>query len=175
MIELEYLSSTLVRMRFPSSKQLPSSTFVFFWQLWRPGAVSPVKARHMVRQNSGNRPRVGMLRDAPRAEDARGTPTQSHISPSILVYERKRKEQKAGLVRLLPGIEIGWSGIEIGCRVLVAIVYRQVFKVPCFLHFEPSLRAFSSRSNVIISTMILSLARNSDRLQEGQEVPSGGP
>ena len=27
-----------------------------------------------------------------RAEDAQGKPTQSHISPSILVYEEKRPE-----------------------------------------------------------------------------------
>jgi len=31
-------------------------------------------------------------RGAARAEDAQGTPTQSHISPSILVYEEKRTE-----------------------------------------------------------------------------------
>ena len=29
-------------------------------------------------------------RGAARAEDAQGTPTQSHMSPSILVYEDKR-------------------------------------------------------------------------------------
>jgi len=29
-------------------------------------------------------------RGTTRVEDARGTPTQSHISPSILVYEEKR-------------------------------------------------------------------------------------
>ena len=31
--------------------------------------------------------RAGSGRGAARAEDAEGTPTQSHISPSILVYE----------------------------------------------------------------------------------------
>ena len=31
-----------------------------------------------------------------RAEDAQGTPTQSHISPSILVYEEKQSEQTTG-------------------------------------------------------------------------------
>ena len=30
-------------------------------------------------------------RGAARAEDAQGTPTQSHISPSVLVYEEKRR------------------------------------------------------------------------------------
>jgi len=30
---------------------------------------------------------VGSGRGTTRAEDAQGTPTQSHISPSILVYE----------------------------------------------------------------------------------------
>ena len=30
-------------------------------------------------------------RGAARAEDAQGTPTQIHISPSILVYEDERK------------------------------------------------------------------------------------
>ena len=29
----------------------------------------------------------GVGKGAARAEDARGTPTQSHISPSVLVYE----------------------------------------------------------------------------------------
>jgi hypothetical protein len=33
--------------------------------------------------------RVGFGMGAARAEDAQGTPTQSHISPSILVYEEK--------------------------------------------------------------------------------------
>jgi len=39
-----------------------------------------------------DRLRVGWLngRGTTRAEDAQGTPTQSHISPSILVYEEKR-------------------------------------------------------------------------------------
>ena len=41
---------------------------------------------------SGGRPFQHSARDlsgrgAVRAEDAQGTPTQSHISPSILVYE----------------------------------------------------------------------------------------
>jgi len=35
--------------------------------------------------SSGDRLRVGTT----RAEDAQGTPTQSHISPSILVYQEK--------------------------------------------------------------------------------------
>ena len=30
-------------------------------------------------------------RGAARAEDAQGTPTQSHISPNILVYEEKQR------------------------------------------------------------------------------------
>jgi len=43
---------------------------------------------------AGDRLRVGWLngfsgRGAARAEDAQGTPTQSHTSPSILVYEEK--------------------------------------------------------------------------------------
>ena len=36
-----------------------------------------------------DRLRVSSGRGAARAEDAQGTPTQSHISPSILVYEEK--------------------------------------------------------------------------------------
>ena len=36
-----------------------------------------------------DRPRVGSGRGTTRAEDAQGTPTQSHISPSILVYEEQ--------------------------------------------------------------------------------------
>ena len=34
---------------------------------------------------------------AARAEDAQGTPTQSHISPAILVYEDKRLPVGAGV------------------------------------------------------------------------------
>ena len=34
-------------------------------------------------------PRWGTGRDAAKAEDAQGTPTQNHISPSILVNEEK--------------------------------------------------------------------------------------
>ena len=35
--------------------------------------------------------RVYMLGGTARAEDAQGTPTQSHISPSILAYQDKTK------------------------------------------------------------------------------------
>ena len=38
----------------------------------------------------GDRLRVGSGRVAARAENAQGIPTQSHMSPSILVYEAKR-------------------------------------------------------------------------------------
>ena len=38
----------------------------------------------------GDRLRVGTT----RAEDAQGTPTQSHRSPSILVYGNKREKQE---------------------------------------------------------------------------------
>jgi len=50
---------------------------------------------------SDNRRRVGRGttrawcpsgRGTTRAEDAQGTPTQSHISPSILVYEDNRRQ-----------------------------------------------------------------------------------
>jgi len=37
-------------------------------------------------------------RDATRAEDAQGTPAQSHISPSILVYEDKIGRKKCAAV-----------------------------------------------------------------------------
>jgi len=37
-------------------------------------------------------------RGTTRAEDAQGTPTQSHISPSILVYEYKGSEVKVWVV-----------------------------------------------------------------------------
>jgi len=40
-------------------------------------------------------------RGAARAEDAQGTPTQSHISPSILVYEEKIYVQSSTLLVLL--------------------------------------------------------------------------
>jgi len=37
--------------------------------------------------------RVARGRSTTRAEDAQGTPTQSHTSPSILVYEESRKDE----------------------------------------------------------------------------------
>ena len=37
--------------------------------------------------NGGDRRRDGWGRGTARAEDAHGTPTQSHVSPSLLVYE----------------------------------------------------------------------------------------
>ena len=40
-------------------------------------------------------PAVKMVRGSARAEDAQGTTTQSHISPSILVYEDKPYKQDA--------------------------------------------------------------------------------
>ena len=40
-------------------------------------------------------------RGAARAEDAQGTPTQSHISPSILVYEDYHEEHA--------GAGVGWD------------------------------------------------------------------
>ena len=53
----------------------------------KPGTVHSVFPREVSRGGrlSG--------RGTARAEDAQGTPTQSHISPSILVYEEKRREQ----------------------------------------------------------------------------------
>ena len=39
-------------------------------------------------------------RGTARAEDAQGTPTQSHISPSILVYEDSRLDLENGSSQL---------------------------------------------------------------------------
>ena len=46
-----------------------------------------------IRDKNLDRLRVGYLsgRGAARAEDAQGTPSQSHISPSTLVYEDKSR------------------------------------------------------------------------------------
>ena len=38
-------------------------------------------------------------RGAARAEDAQGTPTQNHVSPSILVYEEKTRVEGLTLLR----------------------------------------------------------------------------
>ena len=40
--------------------------------------------------------RGGLWEGTTRAEDAQGIPTQSHISPSILVYEEKTHEVGEG-------------------------------------------------------------------------------
>ena len=50
--------------------------------------------RHTGRQRVDDKLRVG--RGAVRAEDAQGTPAQSHISPSILVYEEKHGQTTRG-------------------------------------------------------------------------------
>ena len=41
------------------------------------------------------RDRLRVARGAATAKDAQGTPTQSHISPSILVYEDSSQHQQA--------------------------------------------------------------------------------
>jgi len=48
----------------------------------------------------GSNPPDTRGRGAARAEDAPGTPTQSHISPSILVYEGERRAWCLGLMYL---------------------------------------------------------------------------
>ena len=66
------------------------------------------------------------------------------------------------LAHLLPCWEGGtwaWSGVGGrggGATYRLYIVYREVFYVPQFLHFEPSLEALSLRSDVISSIQILS-------------------
>ena len=54
--------------------------------------------QHMYSLYSLDRLRVGWLnlsgRGAARAEDAQGTPIQSHISPSILVYEDNEEGER---------------------------------------------------------------------------------
>ena len=63
--------------------------------------------RNLSRISGSDRLRIG--RGATRAEDAQGTPTQSHISPSILVYEEKEQH------RLISGGEAcGAPEIEFG-------------------------------------------------------------
>jgi len=49
--------------------------------------VKVLKPLKVVPSSLGDGLRVG--RGAARADDAQGTPTQSHISPSILEYEEK--------------------------------------------------------------------------------------
>ena len=50
-------------------------------------------------------------RGAVRAEDAQGTPTQSHISPSILLYE--------DMISLLAGGRVGVDLTECVCKVVL--------------------------------------------------------
>ena len=53
-------------------------------------------------------------RGAARAEDAQGTPTQSHISPSIVVYEEYRVDVEGvedGEGRNGVGLENGHTGV----------------------------------------------------------------
>ena len=64
-----------------------------------------------------------MVRGTARAEDAQGTPTQSHISPSILVYEEEAhcvRVQGSGfrVERLSSGL-----GVEFGFAVHVWVHY----------------------------------------------------
>ena len=44
-------------------------------------------------------------RGAARAEDAEGTPTQSHVSPSILVYEDNSENQVWTNSHVWPGVD----------------------------------------------------------------------
>ena len=65
--------------------------------------------------------RVDRLRVTARAEDSQGTPTQSHISPSILVYEDElspsadtfRRVCTIGIVDFGFAWNLDWVG---GCR-----------------------------------------------------------
>jgi len=47
-------------------------------------------------------------RGTPRAEDAQGTPTQSHIPPSILVYEDKQ----GGSDSRVRGVQMRVAGVQ---------------------------------------------------------------
>ena len=53
-------------------------------------------------------------RGAARAEDAQGTPTQSHISPSILVYEDKKSLTHFKMFPLRSGAVPCGDGVEDG-------------------------------------------------------------
>ena len=59
----------------------------------RPGSCPGLRPKHAPR-TPVDRLRVGCGRGAARAEDAQGTPTQSHVPPSILVYEDKRERER---------------------------------------------------------------------------------
>jgi len=66
---------------------------LIFWHSFHPSVVFSISS---VCTSAGDRLRVGWLnefgRGTTRTEDAQGTPTQSHISPSILVYEETRQQ-----------------------------------------------------------------------------------
>ena len=51
-------------------------------------------------------------RGAARAKDAEGTPTQSHISPSILVYEEKNTAKPLG-IRSTSSLSLLLSSLEL--------------------------------------------------------------
>ena len=72
----------------PFARNVPFSRNVPIWRVARPRNV-PIS--HVARPRKASLPHVERPRvtgrGITRAEDAQGTPTQSHISPSILAYE----------------------------------------------------------------------------------------
>ena len=71
----------------------------------------------------------GSGRGTARAEDAQGTPTQSHISPSILVYEDTNRE-RAGFLE--PRVELVKQSIFFFSALLLSSLELSDTK-----HFEP--------------------------------------
>jgi len=87
----------------PKEKSRRSSTFVYPMCT----CAGPSTSSHQCHQPSNILPRDEWSKSP---KDAQGTPTQSRISPSILVYEERRARlRKLAQGTCLPGIEINAS------------------------------------------------------------------
>jgi len=82
-------------------------------------------------------------RGAVRAEDAQGTPTQSHISPSILVYEEKTSAANAGDVAYGmgcgPALGLLHETRSLSCHLPPEVNYLPCFEndgLPCMVKFQ---------------------------------------
>ena len=79
----------------------------------------------------------GFGRGTTRAEDAQGTPTRSHISPSLLVYEEQIVRFKL-IPRNLMCLDVqGGGGVEREMVMLACAVALQVCCPPHTLHPTP--------------------------------------
>ena len=80
-----------------------------------------------------------------RAEDAQGTPTQSHISPSILVYEEKRSVNPTETEQ---GVRVWWPQKDSHLFLHPLFMFSYT---PCYM-IGGSISRVSQRSPIIKST-----------------------